>query len=149
MQTPLTARPLACALVMGLMLPTGSDLRAQGLTGTGSMHAASGHYATLLEDRRVMVVGGVSIKSPCDSNATAETYDPVKGAWSRQKDEGAAPASGEIYKMELDGTIVGKLGRPVNGQGGFRTLYAMQCRQESEIIAAEFGFSVVIIKMRP
>ena len=66
-----------------------------------------------------------------------------------QKDEGAAPASGEIYKMELDGTIVGKLGRPVNGQGGFRTLHSMQCRQENEIIAAEFGFSVVIIKVRP
>ena len=81
MQTLLTGRPLACALAMGLMLPAGmlSDLRAQGLTTTGSMHAArGGHYATLLEDGRVLVVGGVSIDSPCGSNATAETYDPVK-----------------------------------------------------------------------
>src|ERR1700722_4408568 len=85
MQAPLAPRPLACALVIGLMVLArmSSELRAQGLTSTGSMHAArSGHYATLLEDGRVLVVGGVSIDSPCDSNATAETYDPVKGAWS-------------------------------------------------------------------
>jgi hypothetical protein len=45
--------------------------------------------------------------------------------------------SGEIYKMELDGTIVGKFGKPGKQLGEFSTVHAMDCRNENELVVAE------------
>jgi sugar lactone lactonase YvrE len=45
--------------------------------------------------------------------------------------------SGEIYKMELDGTIVGKFGHASKEFGGFQVVHMMDCRNPNEIIVAE------------
>ncbi len=45
--------------------------------------------------------------------------------------------SGEIYKMELDGTVVGKFGKPGKQAGEFSTVHAMDCRNENELVVAE------------
>jgi len=45
--------------------------------------------------------------------------------------------SGEIYKMELDGTIVGKFGKPGKQAGEFSTVHAIDCRNENELVVAE------------
>ena len=45
--------------------------------------------------------------------------------------------SGEVYKMELDGTIVGKFGKPGKQLGEFSTIHAIDCRNENELVVAE------------
>jgi sugar lactone lactonase YvrE len=45
--------------------------------------------------------------------------------------------SGEIYKMELDGTILGKFGKGGKLLGEFSTTHAMDCRNENELIIGE------------
>ena len=45
--------------------------------------------------------------------------------------------SGEIYKMELDGTVVGKFGKPGKQLGEFSTVHAIDCRNENELVVIE------------
>ena len=45
--------------------------------------------------------------------------------------------SGEIYKMELDGTIIGKFGKPGKQLGEFSTVHAMDCRNPDELVVVE------------
>ena len=47
--------------------------------------------------------------------------------------------TGEVYKMELDGTILGKFGKPGTQLGQFRTIHEMDCRSENEIYTAEIN----------
>jgi len=48
-----------------------------------------------------------------------------------------AAVSGEIYKMELDGTVLGKFGKPGKLLGEFSTTHAMDCRNENELLVSE------------
>ena len=45
--------------------------------------------------------------------------------------------TGEIYKMELDGTIVGKFGKTGKGLGDFSTVHEIDCRNENELTVSE------------
>ncbi len=45
--------------------------------------------------------------------------------------------TGEIYKMELDGTIVGKFGRAGKALKEFSTVHEIDCRNPNEIFVAE------------
>jgi hypothetical protein len=45
--------------------------------------------------------------------------------------------TGEIYKMELDGTIVGKFGRGGKQLGAFSTVHEIDCRNENELMVSE------------
>ena len=45
--------------------------------------------------------------------------------------------TGEIYKLELDGTILGKFGHASKEFGGFQVVHMMDCRNPSEIIVGE------------
>ena len=45
--------------------------------------------------------------------------------------------TGEIYKMELDGTILGKFGKAGKRVGEFSTVHEMDCHSENEIYTAE------------
>ena len=60
---------------------------------------------------------------------------------SNSNPNGNAPGSwaitGEIYKMELDGTILGKFGHASKQLGGFQVVHMMDCRNPNEIIIAE------------
>ncbi|HWZ30976.1 MAG TPA: peptidyl-alpha-hydroxyglycine alpha-amidating lyase family protein [Bryobacteraceae bacterium] len=47
--------------------------------------------------------------------------------------------TGEVYKMELDGTILGKFGKPGKQLGEFSTIHEMDCRSENEIYTAEIN----------
>jgi NHL repeat len=46
---------------------------------------------------------------------------------------------GEIYKMELDGKIVGKFGRAGRVPKEFNMVNAIDCRSENELLVAELG----------
>ena len=60
---------------------------------------------------------------------------------SNSNPNGNAPGSwditGEIYKMELDGTILGRFGHASKEFGGFQVVHMMDCRNPNEIIVAE------------
>jgi hypothetical protein len=50
---------------------------------------------------------------------------------------GSWAITGEIYKLELDGTILGKFGHPSKEFGGFQVVHMMDCRNPNEIIVGE------------
>ena len=54
-----------------------------------------------------------------------------------------AAVSGEIYKMELDGTVVGRFGRAGKQLKEFSTVHAIDCRNENELLVAEITGSRV------
>ena len=45
--------------------------------------------------------------------------------------------SGQIFKMELDGTVLGKFGVPGKEPGQFSTVHGIDCRVENEILVSE------------
>jgi len=50
---------------------------------------------------------------------------------------GSWDVTGEIYKMELDGKIVGKFGHAGKQVPGFQVVHMMDCRNPNEILVAE------------
>jgi len=48
-----------------------------------------------------------------------------------------AAVTGEIYKMELDGTIVGKFGHGGKRLGEFSTVHEIDCRSDNELLVSE------------
>jgi hypothetical protein len=60
---------------------------------------------------------------------------------SNSNPNGNAPGTweitGEIYKMELDGTILGRFGHASKEFGGFQVTHMMDCRNPNEILVAE------------
>jgi NHL repeat len=58
--------------------------------------------------------------------------------------------TGEIYKMELDGTILGKFGKPGKQLGEFSTVHEIDCRNPSELFVAEItAWRIQKIILRP
>jgi hypothetical protein len=47
------------------------------------------------------------------------------------------PVTGEIYKMELNGTVLGKFGKPGKLLGQFSTVHEIDCRSENELLVSE------------
>src|SRR3989475_5205444 len=60
---------------------------------------------------------------------------------SNSNPNGNTPGSwqntGEIYKLELDGTVIGKFGHASKEFGGFQVVHMMDCRNPNEIIVGE------------
>jgi hypothetical protein len=52
-------------------------------------------------------------------------------------DSRAAAQTGEIYKMELDGTIVGKFGKAGKALKEFSTVHEIDCRNPNELFVSE------------
>jgi hypothetical protein len=58
--------------------------------------------------------------------------------------------TGEIYKMELDGTILGKFGKPGKQPGEFSTVHEIDCRNPNELLVAEItAWRIQKIILRP
>jgi len=82
-------------------------------------------------------------------------YDNVGNSWtvcvspgphqylftSNSNPNGNAPGTwditGEIYKMELNGTIVGRFGHASKELGGFQVVHMLDCRNPNEVFVAE------------
>lgn len=47
--------------------------------------------------------------------------------------------TGEIYKMELDGRIIGRFGKAGKGLGEFSTVHEIDCRNPNELFVAEIS----------
>ena len=62
----------------------------------------------------------------------------------------ANAVSGEIYKMELDGTVLGKFGKAGTQLKEFTTVHAMDCRNDNDLLTAEItGWRVQKLALRP
>jgi sugar lactone lactonase YvrE len=91
-----------------------------------------------------------------DNDLTPKTtYENIGDSWtvcvspgphqylftSNSNPNGNAPGTwdntGEIYKMELDGTIIGKFGHAGKRPGGFQVAHMLDCRNPNEILVAE------------
>jgi hypothetical protein len=58
--------------------------------------------------------------------------------------------TGEIYKMELDGTIVGKFGKAGKQLGDFTTVHEIDCRNDNELLVSEItGWRVQKLTLHP
>jgi hypothetical protein len=89
----------------------------------------------------VCVSGGPGPKNP------GKQYLYSTNSW-----QDSAPVTGEIYKMELDGTIVGKFGRAGKALGEFATVHQMDCRDPNVIFTAEINnwrSQKILLKSQP
>ena len=58
--------------------------------------------------------------------------------------------TGEIYKMELDGRIVGKFGKAGKAVGQFQTVHGIDCKNPDELLVSEISaWRVQKIRLRP
>jgi sugar lactone lactonase YvrE len=65
-------------------------------------------------------------------------------------DSRLAVQTGEIYKMELDGTIIGKFGRAGKALKEFSTVHEIDCRNPNELLVSEItSWRVQKIILRP
>jgi NHL repeat-containing protein len=104
-----------------------------------------------------------------DNNLTLRAiYDNVGNPWeicispgphqylfvsNSNPDSNPAPSwaiTGEVYKMELDGTIIGKFGKAGKALGEFQTIHGIDCRNPDELVVAEIAaWRVQKIVLRP
>jgi len=64
---------------------------------------------------------------------------PSELALPKEMPADAAAFTGEVYKMELDGTIVGKFGRAGKAPKEFGIVNAIDCRSENELFIGELA----------
>jgi hypothetical protein len=64
-------------------------------------------------------------------------YHYVSNSVPDNGDSRAAAQTGEIYKMELDGTILGKFGRAGKALKEFSTVHEIDCRNPNELYVSE------------
>ena len=58
--------------------------------------------------------------------------------------------TGEVYKMELDGTVLGRFGKAGHGFKEFSSIHQMDCRTPDELYVAEItAWRVQKIRLRP
>jgi hypothetical protein len=61
-----------------------------------------------------------------------------------------APTTGEVYKMELDGTVIGRFGKAGHGFKEFSSIHQMDCRNPDEMYVAEItAFRVQKLLLKP
>ena len=88
--------------------------------------------------QRRQPVGGVRVGRSGPKNP-GKQYLYVSNSWPDSAPAAAAEFTGEVYKMELDGTIVGKFGRGGKAVGEFATIHQMDCRDPDVIYTAEIN----------
>jgi DNA-binding beta-propeller fold protein YncE len=67
----------------------------------------------------------------------AHQYLYVSNSFPDSNPAELANVTGEIYKMELDGTILGKFGKAGKQVGEFSTVHELDCHSENELMTAE------------
>jgi NHL repeat len=91
------------------------------------------NYTNVGNPWAVCVSGGPGPKNP------GKQYLYVSNSWPDSAPAASAAFTGEVYKMELDGTILGKFGRAGKAPGELATLHQMDCRDPNVIFTAEIN----------
>jgi DNA-binding beta-propeller fold protein YncE len=134
------------------------DRRGRFVTAAGGQGAKPGelrspHSVATDANGNVYVADGGNARIQVFSNTLAPLalYDTVGSPWALCIARGAhqylfsasnpdrtdvtkGELTGEIYKLELDGTIVGRFGGSYNSRGGFKTPHFLDCVSEDELI---------------
>ena len=63
----------------------------------------------------------------------------VSNSFPDSSPAGARDTTGEVYKMELDGTILGKFGRAGHAPKEFSAIHELDCRNPNELYVAEIS----------
>jgi NHL repeat len=63
----------------------------------------------------------------------------VSNSWPDSSPATARDTTGEVYKMELDGTILGKFGKAGHAPKEFSAIHELDCRNPNEIYTAEIS----------
>ena len=148
----------------------GRFIKSAGKGGTGpgelrlphtmSMDAAGNVYIGDRSNARVQVWDNdLNFKAMYDNvgNPWAVCVSPgphqylfVSNSVPDNGDSRAAAVTGEIYKMELDGTIVGKFGKAGKALKEFSTVHEIDCRNPNELFVSEItDWRVQKIVLRP
>jgi len=91
------------------------------------------NYTNVGSPWAVCVSGGPGPKNP------GKQYLFVSNSWPDGAPAASAAFTGEVYKMELDGTIIGKFGQAGKAPGELATLHQMDCRDPNVIYTAEIN----------
>ena len=63
----------------------------------------------------------------------------VSNSWPDSSPATARDTTGEVYKMELDGTILGKFGKAGHAPKEFSAIHELDCRNPNELYVAEIS----------
>jgi sugar lactone lactonase YvrE len=91
------------------------------------------NYTNVGNPWAVCVSGGPGPRNP------GKQYLYVSNSWQDSAPAAGAEFTGEVYKMELNGAIVGKFGRAGKAVGEFATIHQMDCRDPNVIYTAEIN----------
>jgi DNA-binding beta-propeller fold protein YncE len=75
----------------------------------------------------------------CISSQGPHQYLYSSNSYPDSNNTTLAAQTGEVYKMELDGTILGKFGHAGKQIGQFSTIHEIDCRNENELTVSEIG----------
>ncbi len=136
---------------------TGHFIKSVGTRGDGPMQFSTPH-AIAVDAKGVVYVAdrGNSRIHVLDNDLNAKAmYDNVGAPWAICISGGAhqylyssnsfptgndwrqAPTTGEVYKMELDGTVIGRFGKAGRALKEFSSIHQMDCRNPDELYVAE------------
>jgi DNA-binding beta-propeller fold protein YncE len=136
---------------------SGRFIKSVGTRGDGPMQFSTPHAIAVDAKGLVYVADrGNSRIHVLDNDLNAKAmYDNVGAPWAICISGGAhqylyssnsfptgndwrqAPTTGEVYKMELDGTVIGRFGKPGRALKEFSSIHQMDCRNPDELYVAE------------
>jgi NHL repeat len=135
----------------------GRFIKSVGTRGAGPLQFSTPHAIAVDAAGLVYVADrGNSRIQVLDNDLNLKTiYDNVGAPWAICISEGPhqylyssnsfgtgnnfdqADTTGEIYKMELDGTVLGRFGKAGHGPKEFSSIHQMDCRNPNEVFVAE------------
>ena len=149
---------------------TGRFIKSAGTRGNGALQFNTPHGMVVDAQGNVYVADrGNSRIVVLDNNLNQKAvYDNVGAPWGLCISSGphqylftsnsfptgnnfeAAPTTGEVYKMELDGTVLGRFGKAGHAFKEFSSIHTMDCRNPNEVLVAEItAWRVQKILLRP
>jgi hypothetical protein len=136
---------------------TGRFIKSVGTRGNGELQFSTPHAIAVDAKGMVYVADrGNSRIVVLDNNLNQKAvYDTVGAPWAVCISEGPhqylyssnsfptgnnfdqAANTGEVYKLELDGTVLGRFGKAGHGPKEFSSIHQMDCRNPNEVYVAE------------
>jgi hypothetical protein len=135
----------------------GRFIKSAGTRGNGPLQFSTPHAIAVDAKGMVYVADrGNSRIQVLDNDLNLKTiYDNVGAPWAVCISQGPhqylyssnsfptgndwrqAPMTGEVYKMELDGTVLGRFGKAGRALKEFSSIHQMDCRNPDEVYVAE------------
>ena len=136
---------------------SGRFIKSAGTRGNGPLQFSTPHAMAVDAKGNVYVADrGNSRIQVLDNDLNLKTiYDNVGSPWAVCISQGphqylyssnsfptgndwrSAPTTGEVYKMELDGTVLGRFGKAGRALKEFSSIHQMDCRNPDEVYVAE------------